>query len=512
VQPTGRATRAQRSVLGPCLLGMLLALLSAPSANASAGVVGAYSWRPPVLFDPTSALPPFGLTISCRSESFCAVVDQSGNVATSADPAGGASTWRLTHIDSNTHSCGESTCSASLSGISCPSASLCVAVDTAGYVFWSTTPARDTGWQSARISGTTALLAVSCPSVSLCVSVDSAGAVATSSNPTGGPSAWHTATVDSGPCPSECTPYLHPPHALLSVSCPSVSLCVAGDSYGEVVTSTDPTGGRGAWNVAYVDRNFFIGMIAPGGQTSLTSVSCPSTSLCVASDERGGVVTSNDPAGGSSAWRLTVAAAPPSFGIDSLSCPSASRCIALNAGTSDAVLTDEPRSGTTWVPVVIKPGDEEPNARSLTSISCPSVLFCAVVDEAGQVIVGHAQLLSRAAIHGLLKTAIGRHGEPSLLALSSSGRFPQAFNAPSAGSVRIRWLLAPAPGTGSPSLIARGQDSVPAPGPVTIAIVLTKRAVALLRHLGRVRLTAEASFSPAIGRPLRATSTFVLRR
>ncbi len=38
-----------------------------------------------------------------------------------------------------------------------------------------------------------------------------------------------------------------------AVSCPSVSLCVAADQGGNILTSTDPTGGANAWTGATVD-------------------------------------------------------------------------------------------------------------------------------------------------------------------------------------------------------------------------------------------------------------------
>jgi hypothetical protein len=41
---------------------------------------------------------------------------------------------------------------------------------------------------------------------------------------------------------------------LAGVSCPSTSLCVAVDGAGNVVTSTNPTGGGAAWTVTDVDR------------------------------------------------------------------------------------------------------------------------------------------------------------------------------------------------------------------------------------------------------------------
>ena len=45
-----------------------------------------------------------------------------GNVVTSTDPTGGAASWKLTNVDGSND----------LSGISCPTVSLCVAVDVWG--------------------------------------------------------------------------------------------------------------------------------------------------------------------------------------------------------------------------------------------------------------------------------------------------------------------------------------------------------------------------------------------
>ena len=43
------------------------------------------------------------------------------------------------------------------------------------------------------------------------------------------------------------------PDPLYGVSCPSSGLCVAVDRAGNVVTSTNPTGGAAAWTVTDVD-------------------------------------------------------------------------------------------------------------------------------------------------------------------------------------------------------------------------------------------------------------------
>ena len=70
-------------------------------------------------------------------------------------------------------------------------------------------------------------------------------------------------------------------HYLYNVSCASTSLCVAVDSAGNVVTTADPADGAGAvWTLANVD-----------GGNWLFGISCPSTTLCVATDIAGNVVT-----------------------------------------------------------------------------------------------------------------------------------------------------------------------------------------------------------------------------
>src|SRR5664279_5486530 len=70
------------------------------------------------------------------------------------------------------------------------------------------------------------LTAVSCPSRSLCVAVDATGAIITSSRPSTGP--WKRIIVPGAA-------------AFNGVACPSESLCIAVDQAGDVVSSSDPS-------------------------------------------------------------------------------------------------------------------------------------------------------------------------------------------------------------------------------------------------------------------------------
>ena len=82
-----------------------------------------------------------------------------------------------------------------------------------------------------------------------------------------------------------------------AVSCPSASLCVAGDVAGNILSSTNPTGGPIAWSIAAVSSN-----------QSVHGVSLP-VDLAMRRG-RGGVTCSpsTDPTGGASAWTKTTPA------------------------------------------------------------------------------------------------------------------------------------------------------------------------------------------------------------
>ena len=71
-------------------------------------------------------------------------------------------------------------------------------------------------------------------------------------------------------------------------------------------TTSNPTGGTAAWTATDIDSRFSTGLL--GG---MSGVSCPSTSLCVAVDPNGNVLTSTRPSGGARAWTTTNLGLPP---------------------------------------------------------------------------------------------------------------------------------------------------------------------------------------------------------
>jgi hypothetical protein len=160
-----------------------------------------------------------------------------------------------------------------------------------------------------------------------------------------------------------------------AISCPSASLCVATDG-GGVVSSTDPTGGASAWRVTALD--FDVG---------LQAISCPSTSLCVAADGAGNVIATTHPAGAASSWALTH---PGPARLIGMSCPSPTLCVSTD-GTNNIVLSTEPAGGaSSWseVPLnLVYSGEVPPDAPKLylVHVQCPLTVLCFAFDDSSNV-------------------------------------------------------------------------------------------------------------------------------
>ncbi len=207
------------------------------------------------------------------------------------------------------------------------------------------------GWASASVDSGS-ITAAACPAVSLCVATDQSGHVLTSSNPAGGPSAWtNKFSVDS--------------NLILAVSCPSTSLCVATDfNGGNILTSSNPAGGSSAWSSTHV------------GQSLLPTIDCPSTTLCVAGAGGGNILTSTNPAGG--VWG-TPTDVDGSNTIAAINCPSTSFCV---AGDEEGnILTSTNPAGGVWS----TPTNVDGSTRFF-SMNCLSVSVCIATDGAGNVL------------------------------------------------------------------------------------------------------------------------------
>ncbi len=204
-----------------------------------------------------------------------------------------------------------------LTGVSCPTASLCVAVDEAGDVVTSTSPASGS-WTLASTHPGHHLTAVSCASQTLCVAVDSSGNALASADPTGAAAAWSLQRVDSG--------------ELLTVSCWTEGECVALDGTGDALASADPAASAATWSLTPIDGEH------------LTGVSCAPTGLCVAVDVGGNAHASDDPAVPIPAWS---ASSPGAGSLAGISCLPGGFCLAVDtAGRSLAARVPAPEATT----------------------------------------------------------------------------------------------------------------------------------------------------------------------
>jgi Divergent InlB B-repeat domain len=268
------------------------------------------SWSTPVDVDGTNLL--FG--ISCPSSSICVAVDWNGDAVYLLNPTGTLKTY-VQSVDADWQ----------LAAISCPSTGMCVAVDKGGNAEVTTALAscntttcapawtEETKIDTTQASATSpsALTGIDCPTTTLCVAVDYIGDAMIASNPETTP--WKTAasvasgeplagvgcdaalaciTIDgagdgevddslTASTPSWSPPQTIVPSGASAISCvaASTALCAVTDDSGDIATTTDPAAATPSWTSQTVDA----------GQ-ALTAISCPTVGSCVAGDASGDAV------------------------------------------------------------------------------------------------------------------------------------------------------------------------------------------------------------------------------
>jgi hypothetical protein len=344
-----RSRQVSRRLLAVVLGVVALSGISAAPALAS-------NWTVTQLPGTVGSVPTLA-SISCPSPSLCVAVGKSdvADVATSTDPALGASAWTLTPIEGTKH----------LRAVSCPTVSLCVAVSPDGQIVTSTNPtAGPAAWSAADFGSAYSLNGVSCTSAPLCVAVGIEGEILTSTDPTAGVSAWTGTKLAES---NEAEPGRP---GLRAVSCLAGPLCVAVDASGEAHVSTNPTGGTGAWKAT--------GSLA--GLNSTIAISCPSLSLCVTGDT-GNIIISTNPTGGASSWHMFGAGA--GFQFTGFSCPSSSHCAAVD-NDGDVLVSNDPTGGeAAWQLTKVIPGA---NNNGLHGVSCPAVSLCVAAGFLGTLV------------------------------------------------------------------------------------------------------------------------------
>ena len=173
-----------------------------------------------------------------------------------------------------------------------------------------------------------------------------------------------------------------------AVSCVSSVSCVAVGtdfSYQGITSSGTFSGGSWTWTTATT--------VAPdsSGGGSLYSVSCPTSTMCIAvgtDNNEQGIYSTGTFSGGSWAWTTatTIASAPSGTGgwLYGVNCPTSTNCIAVGedylSGIQRSIYTSGTDSGGVWTwttEAVIAPDPE--GAGNLTNISCPTSTMCIAV-------------------------------------------------------------------------------------------------------------------------------------
>ncbi|MEA2213189.1 MAG: hypothetical protein QOF83_3137 [Solirubrobacteraceae bacterium] len=298
-------------------------------------------------------------SVACPSATVCVAGGTQKTVYTSANPTGGAGAWRTTALP------------IASDRVSCGATNQCVVGDgIAGDLAATSTPLSG-GWIEAQTSGDLpdggGIAVLSCTTGPFCIagpyevqsdSDDEGTTALTTSNPTGGTSAWNYSTtfieggINGGRRAAK--------GVVPSLTCPSQTLCVAGDAKGAILTNVTPTNIE-TWHYT-----------RPDGKASINDLSCPSTSLCVGADSQGRVIHSTNPTSG----KWSGATIDKGFALTAVSCASTGFCVAVD-GHRHAFVTTNPTGGVhAWQMIGGVDGD-------LTSIACPTTGLCVAVDGQG---------------------------------------------------------------------------------------------------------------------------------
>jgi hypothetical protein len=370
----------KRILIASCSAIALLAALA-----ASAGSAAASNWTvrqlPPIRLSDSTLWEQALSGVSCPTDSLCVAVGGQDTLAFSQAPTDGGATWHVVNPPypvgpGKTCVEGEPHCpepAGRLKAVSCASESLCVAVSYEGFVYVATEPTGGAAaWSPTVVNEEHADSATHLTGVS-CPTPSFCAAVS------GGYRARGKVLTSTDPVSGNWqATELGNPLDLRGVSCGSPSLCVAVAREGRLFVSTNPTGGASAWQEAGT----------PGGPGDLEGVDCVSTLLCAAGNMTGNVLTSTEPAGGAGTWRESNAGG--SVQITGVSCPTARRCVAVD-NNGDVLTSTDPTGGAgSWtfenlVPFRPTEGTEEQVRNALFGASCASTSLCALVGSDGRI-------------------------------------------------------------------------------------------------------------------------------
>jgi hypothetical protein len=327
-------------------------------------------WTIQTLLVPSGGSSPSLSGVSCNSASACIAVgsytDQAGETVPLAETWNGR-TWAAESPPSPAGSIGSG-----LSAISCPSVRTCTAVggtstNTTGTSFAELLEAGRWTIQSTPTPRGGSYLGLD--SVS-CTSADECAAAGFYSNAAG-----NTVAVAERSSRSGWRAYRVPEPAgggfLLGVSCPSATSCTAaGLGY--------PASGGNSTMADTWDGMVWTAAVTPdprgAARTALSAVSCTGPSSCTAVGDSNGVTLAEAWRGGQ---RWTFEPGPAVNGsLNSVSCVTARSCITV--GSSNGAALAEAWNGTAWTTVTVPEPAGAANV-NLNSVSCPAANSCTAV-------------------------------------------------------------------------------------------------------------------------------------
>jgi hypothetical protein len=330
----------------PIVSALIAGLATFAVLCATADAAGPLSWSGPMVIDRGFPV----LSIACPSADLCAAGTVDG-LFVSTDPAGGASAWQsLASPSAPPHS------TPPVGAVSCPSGSFCVAIGSGGEILTSTNPGGGASAWATTHPGISGLTLLSCASASLCMAASpTSRTVAVTTNPAGGQGSWKTMEL---------------PKAVRSIWCTAPRLCLAGTRTGDLLSSTNPSGGARAWHAKHI-----IGR--PGAPELLSAVACASARYCVVAGGNGleGLLfASSHPTGGARAWSRAVGFDPAGV-FSGGSCVPTRFCAFAAFDGSVSLTADRNRARVD-------------SGHSIEHISCASRYFCGLAGGDGRIYIG----------------------------------------------------------------------------------------------------------------------------
>ncbi len=386
----GVAANQVRALVCPSDSSCLAVGDDALSQGFSLASVDATTWSPETQLGTYDIAGPGQLSsVSCPSASECVAVggvtSRDSVVTRSSD---GGATWRRETLLAQ-----DAVGDDHVTSVSCPNVHLCVAV---GYdeadqgVIWRSTNGALTWATPLNVapatSGEGPLMSVQCPSANECVAVGSNGLLANAGDgPSAGTATFSLNAGASWSAEQTVPPDVHGGGGLISLSCPSVSRCVAGGTDAAGLSTTTFTLNAGtSWSA---DEPVAADSSQMG---TLTSLSCPSTSQCVmvGEDSSSHPVVARSSNGGLS-WSPQSIVATDATGHGTLlavACATTVRCVAPGIDASaDPTASYSRDGGHQWsTPITIS--SDAAGGEFMSGLNCASVTQCVAVghDDATQ--------------------------------------------------------------------------------------------------------------------------------